>query len=155
MAATYWNQPGLILFAVPIAEVSPQHEGVSMNEPDDLLTNEFIFRVPVWTVAYTGTTFSIATIHIGLATYGEFLFGLFTDEDQASRYLDSLGSNETRFRVVIIDTPRHLEYWVQIAEKMGLTHAVFDFTVHASGHGGGRVVPLTEVRRAAIAMEGG
>ena len=127
-----------------------------MDDVDGVVDGVFVFRVPVWTVAYTGLTdFRIAAAPTKSKEYGDSALALFTDEDQANRWLASCTADGETFRVVEIEDPQQLEFWLSVAEKLGLIYVAFDYT-HGIGSEqrgcSGMYETITEIRRLAQAM---
>jgi len=124
-----------------------------MHDVDKVVGGTFIFSVPLWTVAYTGKTdFRIAAIPTKSSEYGDAALGLFTDEDQANCWLELCSMEGERYRVVTIETPKDLEFWLTIAERLELTYVGFDYTqgIGTDGRGcSGTYETIAEVRRLA------
>lgn len=118
-----------------------------MDDLGDLVNDDFIFDLPLWTVGYVSTdAFRIAVIP--LQGHIKRALGVFTDMDQAERYKDMCVVDGEEFYVFSIDNPQGLETWFRAAEKMGLTHVAIDFTIIPSRRQeGARLGTIAEMRR--------
>lgn len=90
-----------------------------MDDALKVANSPFLFRLPVWTVAYTGfNKWSIAYVPTENRSLGESALGIFTDADQADRYLKEQTDPADRFRVIEVPDATAMELWLRVAEKL-------------------------------------